>query len=831
MSERKHQESPVEFGEQRESTRVEPDWTDIKASKAWLEERYPLLDDASLGSPLFRWMKACVKLSNQGSTPMFLASMLSFHEMWRWSGETGITVTFDPNKEKLYPGYGFPNQDRVQEPNWNDKDASGAWLERTYPLGPASIGSPLYQYMQESHENRCLGNSSTTSLGLMLTNSELKRFCMAFPNSASHRPSDEPQPIVLYPEYNSRLGSAQVPSRQSTGYSQFPSGLPHVKSPPPPAADPSTFTEFYPPRLRSQSPSSNPSNKRKVDDDDDATPELPANKRRRNPSDLSGGILMSAKSHNSYGEGLDDMKQENDTGSIPPSPRPDPNAASVNSGPNAMSLGQQRNRYEMGSSGEEDIVNMAAEKDPRVFDLDRHSTEMQTAGHVRQIVRSMETPKTGGPVRMSPVATNAPAHAHNRPMLTKTKPQHDQEAYSEGSETDDLGHQPYGQHTNGRTLQNDENAAHEPANENTSPLGPDPQRENQVHVEENPDAMDLDSDDQISASQTKIARAGPSKKRGTEDVDDGQPARSPSKKRRASIDEGGDDSLISSPPIETSLAESSGKSSTEGVEDAPPITSSPGRKRAPPESSGVELPPSSPFDPTERSTPTPLPRSHNSLRQESPPYEDPTTVIFRPSETAEPALQSGSQSEATDGRSYTEARNTDEQPTADLKDHGAALNGGSEAQEPGKDGASEPYSQGAYHMNLGEGPVDMIIDPENPRDQTTTDVRHSSSDRTEQTAMPQRQPITEQDLSPDELTMDVPVIQSKRKRGRKPGTKAKKAPQSELQLEQGKPKPPTKGRKHRQLKPEREQQAYVGRLRSGLGERKHRKPSKYFMPT
>ncbi len=492
----------------------------------------------------------------------------------------------------------------------------------------------------------------------------------------------------------------------------------------------------------------------------------------------------------------------------------------------------------MGSSGREDIVNMTAGKDRRVFDLDRHSTEMQTDGHVRQNDRNMETPKTGGPVRISPVANNTPAHAHNRPTFTETKPQHDQEAYSEGSETGDLGHQPYGQHTNGPTIQNDDNAAHEPANKDTSPLGSDPQRENQARVEENPDAMDIDSDDlehETSASQTKIPRADPSKKRGIEDVDDGQPAHSPSKKRRASIDEGGDDSHTSSPPIETSLADSSGKSSTEGVEDAAPITSSPGRKRAPPESSGIELPPSSPFDPPERSTPTPFPRSHKSLRQESPPYEDPTTVIFRPSETTEPALQSGSQSEATDGRSDPEARNTDNQPTADLKDHGAALNGGSEAQEPGKDRPSEPNSQGAYHMNLGEDPVDMIIDPENLRDQTTTDVGQSSIDRTEQTAtdavMPQRQPITEQDLSPDEDTMNVPVIQSKRKRGRKPGTKAKKAPQSESQLEQGKPKPPNKRRKHRQLKPEREQQAYVGRLRSGLGKRKHKKPSKYFMPS
>ena len=858
MPERKYQESPEEWEERerQESVRAEPDWNDIEVSKAWLEERYPLLEDVSLGSPLFRYAKACVKvpLQSRGRAPIFLASMLSFYEMMRYGLETTLTIGFDPKQEKLYPDYGFPNQDRVQEPNWSDKDASRTWLEQRYPLGPASIGSPLYQYMQECKEFRYFGHSSATNLGRMLTNSEWERFCLPGPNSTRHRHRGNPNPAVLYPEYDSRVWPA--PGPQPTDRPPFFPGFPRIKSPPPPAANPSGFAEFHLPHLKRQSLSSSPSNKRKSEDGDDAPPEYPANKRRRNPSDLSGGVLTSAKPRNPYEKEYDGPKQENDTGSMPPPARPKPNAASVNSDPSAMSLGQQRNNEEVGSSGRQDIVNMTgppqrpatrfveARKDLRVLNLERQSTEKPTAVHERQNDRSMETPKTGGPVQKSPVATDTPTHAHNGPMFTKTESQHDQETYlEEGVETGGLGHQPHGPHTNGRTVQNDNNAAHESANKDISPSGPDPKRENQAPIEENPDAMDIDPEDiayQTSTSPTKTPPADPSRKRRIDEVEDEQPANSPSKKRRASPGAVGDDSLISGPPSKTSLAEFSRKSSIEGVEDAPPATSSPKRKRTPREFNGKDLASSSPFDPSERSTPTPFTRSEKPLRQESPSYEDPTTVVFRSNVTKWPALQSGSQSEATDGRRNPEASITDDQPTADLRDHDAALNGSSETQEPGNDGLGppEPDSQGERPVHPEEDPNDMIIDFENPRDQTTINVVHDSGDRTKQAAIavviplqiPQGQPAADQELSPDEGTMNVPVIQRKRKGGRKPGTKSRKAPQSVPQLEQGKRKPPTKGRKNRQSKPEREQQAYVGRLRSGVGERKHKMPSKYFMP-
>ena len=74
----------------------------------------------------------------------------------RYSGETTLAFAFDPKREKLYPGCGFPNQERVQEPEWSDKNAFRTWLEQRYPLGPASMGSPLYQYMQAYDEFRHL---------------------------------------------------------------------------------------------------------------------------------------------------------------------------------------------------------------------------------------------------------------------------------------------------------------------------------------------------------------------------------------------------------------------------------------------------------------------------------------------------------------------------------------------------------------------------------------------------------------------------------------------------------------------------------------------------
>lgn len=884
MSQREYQESPYdrERRERHESIKAEPDWTDVEASKAWLEERYPLLDDASLGSPLFRYMKACVEGSNhmRGRIPMFLASMLSLNETMRYFGETNITVGFDPKQETLYPDSGFPDQESVPEPDWSDRDASRTWLEQLYPVGRPAIGSPLYRYMLSCRESRHPMSSPITRLGSMLTNSEWRRFCGAYPNSSDR---DEPKRFSMYPEYDNRMWPMPGPGPPKT----------YKKALPPPAAKPALFVESYPPHLRRQSPSSSPSNKRKGDDGDDASPEHPANKRLRNPSDLSGGVVTSAKLLNPYEEN-DTPRQPNDIGSMPPPPRPQQKAAGT------MDFGQQRKNKEESRPSRQGTVNMTgtptrpahrtieAEIPPRVLDVSRQSFEKQTTGAARQNDQSVETLKTGGPVHTSTVATKPPAHEHSSPIFSNPKPQHDDQLafLGEESETDAPGHQPHGQHTVGSTIQsvNDKNAAHEKANKNPSPIRPDPQHENQALVEVSPDAMDIDSDDpghQTSASLTNMPLVDPSRKRRIEDVEDEQPAGSLTKKRRESTDTGRDESFISNRLLETPLADSSRKSSIENVEIASPSSSSPKRRqipsnsggddtpvpslttetrladpsrkrsiedvddtlpttssskrqRTPPKSGGNELPPSSPFHPPERSTPINFPRLVDKtaeigtrgerpdpapLRPDISPYEGPTTMIARPNDLEGPALQSGSQSEPTDGGRNPETTNTDDQPTANLRDHEATLNGRDENQEPSNDGLVLPDGEpsGKHHIHIEEDPDDMIIESEHPNNQTTTHAIQKNGKRTEQTAISV--------VIPSQIPQRQPAANENKRKGRgQPGTNSRKAPQ------QGKRKPPTKGRKNRQSKPKREEQAYVGRLRSGVGERTHRKPSKCFKP-
>lgn len=361
-----------------------------------------------------------------------------------------------------------------------------------------------------------------------------------------------------------------------------------------------------------------------------------------------------------------------------------------------------------------------------------------------------------------------------------------------------------------------------------------------------PDAMNLESDvfgHRASASPKKMSLAGPSKKRDIGDASDEQSASSSFERRRTSPDTVGENSPISGPPKKR-------KRSIEDVEIAPPTTSPPKRQRTPPVSSG-NMSPSSPFDPQERSTPTPSPRLDNiptenrtrgglpgptPLHQE---YEDQTTVVFRPNEIeGESSLQSGSQSEVIDRRRNPEATNPDDQPTPHLRDHEAALNGGSETQKSSKDRPvhSGPVLQDEDHIPVGEYLNDTIIESERPRDQTAPFIQNHS-DRTEQTAISvvipllQHQRAANEDLPLGEATTQVPVIRQNRKRGRKAGTKGRKAPKSAPQLDRKKRKPPTKGRKNRQSKPERESQVYVESLRSGVGGRKHKKPSKYLMPS
>ena len=137
-------------------------------------------------------------------------------------------------------------------------------------------------------------------------------------------------------------------------------------------------------------------------------------------------------------------------------------------------------------------------------------------------------------------------------------------------------------------------------------------------------------------------------------------------------------------------------------------------------------------------------------------------------------------------------------------------------------------------MHVEEERGDKGMDSEHLRSQMTSNVIQSNGDRTEQTAtsvlmpvqIPQRNPGGNQELLPDGDAIHVPVIRNKRKGGREPSTKGPKAPPPEPQREQGKRKPPNKGRKNWASKQQREQQAYVGRLRSGVGHRKHKEPSK-----
>lgn len=877
-------------------------WGNSDAARAWLEQRYPL-GDASLGSPLYRHMLDVWELDH-GRDIKSLAMKLTWEELHRWiSVYPDFAFTYAFTEEKLYPNFGEPTHlprpltppwirpprktDRRphrEEPKWTDMEASRIWLEERYPLDlvrPA-LGSPLFRYMKGCYESRNPLCSPLEHLGSMLTSGEWEKFVRHCPNAARQRHHTYLDNI-LYPEYDNPAWPTQARLAQSPESAKaFTPGWPHVENIPAPAANPPKFTETDPPHLRRQTPSSSPSNKRKSEDEDDAFLEHPANKKQRNRSGLSGGM--------------------------PPPPRPENKAASAKSHSSAISLGQNQGYKNESSSSRQDSVGVTRTasrpthstvvtrtNSPRVLERNRASTEIQEAGPVRQNHRSMDTPETGAPVQTNEVATKSPANTHNGPASIKIKTEHDHEVYSEeGSETAD--HQPPGQHRKGPTLHNDDNAAREPANKDSSPLRSYPQRENQAPVEENPNAMDIDSDDiehQTSASPTKILLTDPSRKRGIKEVEDKQPASSPVKKRRTTPEADDESSVISSPPMETLQADSPWKSSVEdiedasparppsqssqiqsdlgvdrspisrastetprvhpsrkrsidSVEDAPPTTFSPKRKRTSPESRTSESPPSSPFDPPEQSTPTPFPRLDNAptangtrgeipdpapSRQQSPSYEDPTTVVFKPHDIEGPALQSGPQPETTDVGRNPEAVNT---ATAHLRDNEGTLNIDSETQEPVKDGTvpPQPESQGEHRVQVEEDPDDTIIDSGHPREQTTADNMRNGGNRTEQKAIgvlipsqiPQRRPSANQEFSPDSETTNVHVIQKKREGGRKPGTKRPKAPQSEPQRKQGKHKPLTRGRKNQQSKPEREQQAYVGRLRSGVGERKHSKP-------
>ena len=359
---------------------------------------------------------------------------------------------------------------------------------------------------------------------------------------------------------------------------------------------------------------------------------------------------------------------------------------------------------------------------------------------------------------------------------------------------------------------------------------------------ESPDAMDVDSDDR-GRPTTSLATS--SRKRSIEEAEYEQHARFPTKRMRASSGSSGEDSVRSNNPKETPLVEPSRKRSIGDVADVPPITSMHKRQRLSPKTDSG-LPPSSPFDPPEQSTPSLLPRQDQTpteasttdempdptrLGHQFPSYEDPTTVIFKPNDARNLIVGSGPQSGVIgDGRNL-EATNTESRSTVHTR---AAFNVDNQSQEHDNNIHTpiKPEPQDKHRVHVEDDQEDTTVDSEHSRDRTTSPIIQGSNDRGEQTAVsvvlpvPQHSLVANQELLRDQDTTNIPVMQNKRHRGRKPGIKGANISQSGSQRRQGKRKPSTRIRKNRVSKPQREQQAYVGRLRSGVGDRKHKKPSK-----
>ena len=119
--------------------------------------------------------------------------------------------------------------------------------------------------------------------------------------------------------------------------------------------------------------------------------------------------------------------------------------------------------------------------------------------------------------------------------------------------------------------------------------------------------MDVESNSfghQEKASRSTTLLTQSSRKRSIEKVEGEQWVRFPSKRRRASSDISNENSIKSNNSKETPLVDPSRKRIIGDVEDAPPIISTPKRQRVLPEC-GSDVPASSPFDPPERSTPSP----------------------------------------------------------------------------------------------------------------------------------------------------------------------------------------------------------------------------------
>ena len=781
----------------------DPDWADFESIRPWLEKRHPVLVDAAFGSPLFRYMREHARDPSYvyASKAIRIASMLSFHEAVRFSEETGIVVGFDTSQEKLYPDYGIPNPVPVSEPDWGDLDASRLWLQiqLRYDYGPLSIGSPLYRYMQACQESRHPMSSPTTRLGSMLTIQEWEKFLKAYPSCGHRRFWDTPYLIVLYPEFNNREWPAQGPGRRAPeANAQYPpywsrsAPLPPLAADQPPAIEQALFSDYYLPHLRRQSPSSGLSDWRERDDEDNASMAGLTNKRQRKRSDLSGGAVMPAKPPNPY-EANDGPRHRNDIGSMPPPPRSRPRAAGTNPYPSTTTSSQQRKKEQTSTSSRQNNIDVTrtqsrpphtlfgTRRNTRVLEPSTDSTGMQIPGIAKQNDRSLGTLLVESSRKRSIRDTEDEYFTSSPSKKRRARP-----------DTSGDGSLVY------------------------SPLGETPP----------------------SNSTTTSS---------VEEVEDASPARPSSESRRTLSYSVGNGPPVSSTSTGAPLADPSRKRSIENVEHAPLTNSPPKRQRTLPKYGDDDLLPSSPFDPPERSTPTPSPslfqtrtkngkrgNSPSLLRPESLSYEDAATIIFRPNNIAGPAFQPGSQSEATGDGSNSEVRDTDGRPYGRF--HHSTLDGGSETQDPNNAGSgpvsqSEPLikaeedpSQSDSEMqdpnNAGSGPVSqsetfikieeeedsghMIMDFEPFRNQRTSPVMQNSGGGQEQRAIGVVIPL--------QIPQPQPAANQER---RKPRGKGGKARHTEPQ---GKRKPQTRSG----------QQAYVGRLRSGVGGRKH-KSSKYFI--
>ncbi|KAM0805297.1 hypothetical protein BDR22DRAFT_389467 [Usnea florida] len=727
MSESKYWEASVEQGiqEHRKSVAAEPDWTDIEASKTWLEERYPLLDDTSFGSPLFRYIKECVKyqLHTPGRTPMFLASMLSFQEMLRHDSENNVILTFDPFQTKLYPGYGFPEQDRAPEPTWSDKDASRTWLEQRYPLGPYSAGSPLYRYMHACRESRHYICSSTAVLGSMLTGGEWVRFCTAYPGSVRPLHLDTSNPNVLYPEYDQRTWPERASPTQ--------------------------------------------------------TNTLPANRSRKRGNEVLGDEQLASSHHKimraSPGAGGD----ESPTSYFPAGTPPIGSSRKSNIGikEDASQPGSPtKSRQTLSSPGN----NGPTTSSPCV--------EKPLAGPSKK--RSIED------VVGAPTTDSSPKRKRTRSTSAHTS--------TSGDSSTSGGSSIYGLRTPSRRMLTSRGWANSgcrlsSGGSSTSGIGPglgsgfpvDGETSGSRFVtgddelrlyrpDDPPTPKFMDSEETPSVVTSS---SGSNKLRPYSPDDLPQPIYSPRSHETSTEDraKGG----TPDPPAWSK------ESSYEPPEPKPPSL----REESPYEPPEPDPPFSreeSPYEPPEPDPP--------SLRQEppscEPPEPDPASRLRKsPCEPAEPDP--------------------------------ASLRQESPCETP------EPESQGETGIHGREESDDIGMDSKNPRDQTTEHVLEHGGGRIVQTAIsviipmqrPQRQAAANQAPSSDEDNANGPLFQRRGKKEQKPGARGRKASNSEPQRKQGK-RASTMGRNDRQMKPESQQSAYVGRLRPRVGERKQRKPNK-----